>query len=77
MSRKSKSTSSFLDKQEYLGFIYGEQRWRSQDRKRIYTWDSLHGEIEVFNNRGHHLGVLEQIDGRLIKSAIKGRKIRV
>ena len=77
MSRKSKSASPFLGKQEYLGFIYGEQRWRSHDRKRIYTWDSLHGEIEVFNSRGYHLGVLDQIEGRLIKSAVKGRKIRV
>ncbi|MCY4360754.1 MAG: colicin E3/pyocin S6 family cytotoxin [Gammaproteobacteria bacterium] len=77
MSRKSKSASPFLDNQEYLGFIYGEQRWRSGDRKRIYTWDSLHGEIEVFNTRGYHLGVLDKIGGRLIKSAVKGRKIRV
>ena len=77
MSRKSKSASPFLDNQEYVGFIYGEQRWRSRDRKRIYTWDSLHGEIEVFNTRGYHLGVLDKIEGRLIKSAVKGRRIRV
>ncbi|MDE0155978.1 MAG: colicin E3/pyocin S6 family cytotoxin [Gammaproteobacteria bacterium] len=77
MSKKSKSLSSFLEKQEYLGFRYGEQRWRSHDRKRLYTWDSLHGEIEVFNSRGHHLGVLEPLEGRLMKSAVKGRKIRV
>ena len=32
---------------------------------------------EVFNNRGHHLGALDQIEGRLIKSAVKGTKIRV
>lgn len=45
--------------------------------KRIYTWDGLHGEIEVFNNRGRHLGVLEPVNGMLIKPAQKGRKINV
>jgi len=69
---------SFLSKEcEYWGFINGEKRWRSYDAKRIYTWDGLHGEIEVFNNRGRHLGVLEPVNGMLIKPAQKGRKINV
>jgi hypothetical protein len=29
---------------------------RSDGGARLYTWDSLHGEIEVFNRPGKHLG---------------------
>lgn len=69
---------SFLkDECEYIGVFNGEKRWRSIEKKRLYTWDSLHGEIEVFNIRGMHLGVLEPQNGMLIKPAKKGRKIDV
>ena len=69
---------SFLTNEcEYIGAFKGEKRWRSINKKRLYTWDGLHGEIEVFNNRGRHLGVLEPQNGMLIKPAIKGRKIDV
>jgi len=68
---------SFLDNCEYLGVYSGEKRWRSRDGQRLFTWDSRHGEIEVFNKRGRHLGVIEPIKGRFIKEAIKGRKIDV
>lgn len=67
---------SFLDKCISLGAFNGQKRWRSADNKRIYTWDSLHGEIEVFNKRGKHLGVLNP-QGDFIKEPIKGRKIDV
>ncbi len=68
---------SLLDECEYLGFVHGEKRWCSLDGERIYTWDGLHGEIEVFNSRGKHIGVYDPINGRLIKPAKKGRKINV
>lgn len=68
---------SFLDGCEYLGAFSGERRWRSYDGKRIYTWDSLHGEIEVFNKRGCHLGAIDAITGVLKKEAVPGRKINV
>ena len=67
---------SFLDECESLGAFKSQKRWRSKDGKRLYTWDSLHGEIEVYNDRGKHLGVLN-INGDLIKDAVKGRKIEV
>jgi len=67
---------SYLDECEYLGAINKQKRWRSTDGKRLYTWDSLHGEIEVFNSRGKHLGVKDP-DGLFIKEAVKGRKIDV
>jgi len=68
--------SPFLKQCKYVGFVSGQQRWRSRDRKRIYTWDALHGEIEVFNRQGLHLGVLDR-QGRPTKDAVKGRKIDV
>lgn len=67
---------SFLDECEAIGAVNGQKRWRSKDHKRIYTWDSLHGEIEVFNKRGAHLGVLHP-NGSVKGGAIKGRKIDV
>lgn len=68
---------SFLDACDKLGSFNGEMRWRSKDKKRIYTWDSLHGEIEVFNSKGFHLGVIEPVNGTHIKNAKKGRRIDV
>jgi hypothetical protein len=68
---------SFLDKLKLLGAVHGVKRWRSADGKRLYTWDSLHGEIEVFNARGRHLGVIDPLTGEPIKDAIRGRKIDV
>jgi len=68
---------SFLDECEALGFISGGQRWRNHDGTRLYTWDSLHGEIEVFDRRGNHLGACDAFTGVLIKPPVKGRKIDV
>ncbi len=66
----------FLDGMERLS-RRGPQLWRSGDGERYYTWDSLHGEIEAFNKRGHHLGALDAVTGQLIKPAGRGRKIDV
>lgn len=65
-----------LDELISLGFIYGSKRWTNIEKNRLYTWDSFHGEIEVFNKRGKHLGVIN-CEGNFIKEAIKGRKIDV
>jgi hypothetical protein len=77
LSRKQIPRPGFLDTCAYLGYVYGERRWRSSRGGLIYTWDSLHGEIETFNSRGDHLGVLDALTGVPIKPARKGRKIRV
>lgn len=66
---------SYLDKCRRLK-VSGEQRWLSPDGERILTWDSLHGEVEMFNKRGRHLGVLDP-NGEPKKDAVKGRKIDV
>jgi len=61
----------------YLGFKNGDQLWRSSCGRRLYTWDSLHGEIEVFNRRGRHIGVVHAQTGVQIKDAVEGRSIDV
>jgi len=55
----------------------GELRWMDADRKRLYTWDALHGELEVYNARGYHLGSVDPVTGKVLKSAVKGRRIEV
>ena len=59
-----------------LKVVGGKQVWRSDCGKRLYTWDELHGEVEVFNKRGKHLGV-ENCLGIIIKEAVVGRSIDV
>jgi len=39
----------------------------------IYKWDYTHNEIEVFNNRGQHVGVKDPLTGLKIKNAVPGR----
>jgi hypothetical protein len=68
---------SFIDGLISCGAICGQKRWRSLDGKRLYTWDALHGEIELFNQRGRHLGALDPVSGTLIKPAVPGRSIDV
>ncbi|WP_379922419.1 colicin E3/pyocin S6 family cytotoxin [Erythrobacter sp. R86502] len=60
-----------------MGFVHGAKRWRNLDGSRLYTWDSLHGEVEVFTKRGFHLGAADAVTGVIFKSAIKGRRIDV
>jgi len=66
----------FIKLRERLRTIKGQRRWRSADGERIYTWDGLHGEVEVFNKRGRHIAVYD-CDENLIKPAVKSRKIDV
>ncbi len=74
---KSIPRPSILDDFEYLGAFGGERRWRSDGGKRLYTWDSLHGEVEVFNARGRHLGALDPVTGAWVRPAVAGRTIDV
>jgi Cytotoxic len=77
MSRVPRPSPGFLDRMDYLGYVHGKQRWRSKDGKRLYTWDELHGEVEVFNRRGRHLGAVHAITGVFTKYPAKGRRISV
>ena len=65
---------SFIDSPEKFRVSGNTQIYRSNDK--YYTWDGLHGEIEVFNKRGYHIMVLDPY-GNKIKDAVRGRRIDV
>lgn len=54
----------------------GGRRWRSDDGERLYEWDGLHGEVEIYDRRGWHRGVADE-SGQVIGPAIPGRRIDV
>ena len=70
-----KPSPCFLDQMKKHKVISGKQVWISSDANRLFTWDSLHGEIEVFDRQGYHLGNLDAVHGKLLKKAVKGRRI--
>lgn len=77
MSGVPRPRNCFLCDMEDFGVRGGRKVWCSRDAKRLYMWDGLHGEVEVYNRRGKHLGVADAISGELIKPAINGRCIDV
>lgn len=77
VGRKPIPKSSLLADCEYLGFVHGERRWRSQNRKRLYTWDAVHGEVEAFNARERRLGAFDPMTEALIKEPVQGKRIDV
>ncbi|HSZ70879.1 MAG TPA: colicin E3/pyocin S6 family cytotoxin [Solirubrobacteraceae bacterium] len=68
--------NSFLRPLERLS-RRGAARSRSDDGERLYEWDGLHGEVEVYDKRGYHLGVADAASGQIIKDAKRGRRIDV
>ena len=74
MSYIPKPKPCFIDDLEKYKVIGNTQVYKKNDK--YYTWDGLHGEIEVFNKRGYHIMVLDP-DGNQIKDAVKGRHIDV
>lgn len=73
MPYKPKPTPCFIDQFEFYKVIGGRKVYRGKDR--YYSWDELHGEIEVFNKRGYHLGVLDAVTGDWVKDAKRGRRL--
>ncbi|MFS0864919.1 colicin E3/pyocin S6 family cytotoxin [Fredinandcohnia sp. 179-A 10B2 NHS] len=68
---------SYLDTCIFLKVVGDRKVWKSKDGKRLYTWDSLHGEIEVFDRHGRHMGSAHALTGVIFKSAVKGRRLDV
>lgn len=66
---------SILDDFNVSGIEAGRKVYKDEKEKRYYTWDSLHGELEVFNKNGRHLGAACPQTGVMIKPPVKGRKI--
>jgi hypothetical protein len=67
----------YLDEFQVWKTVDGRKVWRNHDGDRLYTWDALHGEIEVYNKRGRHLGALNATNGEFIKEPVRGRKLNV
>ncbi len=65
----------FLDHQIKSHIDSDRQVYKNIKGNRYYTWDSMHGEIEVFDKRGVHLGVFAPSGPPPIKEAVAGRKI--
>ncbi len=74
MTYVPKPRPCFLDTLEKYIVSNGEQIYRKNDK--YYTWDGLHGEIEVYNKQGLHIMVLDAY-GTKIKDAVRGRRINV
>lgn len=66
---------SILDGLKVVGIEAGRKVYKDTTESVYYTWDSLHGEVEIFNKNGRHLGVADPISGAIIKPAVRGRKI--
>ncbi|MFE9428570.1 colicin E3/pyocin S6 family cytotoxin [Kitasatospora sp. NPDC006697] len=51
----------------------GGLRPRWEDSNNIYEWDSQHGEIEMYDKQGKHLGAYDPNTGQQLKGPVKGR----
>lgn len=52
----------------------GGLRARWESGKTILEWDSQHGEVEMYNKRGKHLGAYDPNTGAEIKGPVAGRE---
>jgi hypothetical protein len=77
VGRKPLPQNSFLHRKIRVGFKNGEHRWRDEKGKRLYTWDSLHGHVEVFTATGRHIASVDAVTEALIGEAVEGRRIDV
>jgi hypothetical protein len=50
--------------------------WIDKQAKRMFAWDHTHGEIEVYNLQGKHIGVID-CDFNILKPAVHGRYVNV
>ena len=62
----------FLHELDSIGDRNGRKTYKRG--KQLFQWDEFHGEVEVYNLRGRHVGVMDK-DQRWLKDAVKGRKI--
>lgn len=74
--RKPIPKESFLNRLQ-ARFLNGNKVWRNRSGSRLYTWDYVHGHVEVFDGQGRHIASVDAISEALIGNAVKGRKIDV
>jgi hypothetical protein len=65
-----------FEKNGTLSKINGREIYFDKENKIYYSFDTQHGEFEIHSLDGKHIGVAN-IDFKIIKSAIPGRKIKV
>lgn len=75
MGGKPRPKPSILDRCSFDGIEAGRKVYKDDGEGVFYTWDSLHGELEVFNKNGYHIGVADPLTGLIIKPAVRGRRI--
>ncbi len=51
------------------------KRWKTPDKK-ILEWDYQHGEIELYDKKGKHLGAYDPNTGNIVKPAKDDRNIK-
>lgn len=52
------------------------KRWTDAKGRRIYEWDSRHGELEMYRGDGAHLGAFDPYTGEQREGPIKERSIK-
>jgi len=50
------------------------KRWKDS-HDRIYEWDYQHGNVEVYDKRGRHLGEFDPENGNIVKPADARRTV--
>lgn len=59
-----------------VAFVEGTRKYYFDPTGKLYySWDSLHGEFEVFDKRGFHRGSVCPKTGLAIKPPVRGRRI--
>lgn len=75
-SRHHKPTPSSLDGFPEVKRVpnKGRARWNTTDGK-ILEWDKQHGDVEVYDRKGRHLGSARPNSGEMYKPPVLGRRI--
>lgn len=55
----------------------GRKKSGSGSSTRYYEWDYTHNDIEVYNNKGKHLGSMNPTTGEMYKPPVPGRSIKL
>jgi Cytotoxic len=50
------------------------RRWKDDDGL-IYEWDYAHGNVEVYDPHGHHLGDMSYPERKPIDGPVRGRRV--
>ena len=45
--------------------------------KRFYEWDNTHNDIEMYDDKGIHMGSMDPITGDIYKDPVLGRRIKI